>query len=246
MCLTGFSSSPRAGSGLTLDVRRVDMGVLLLLLLLAMPMAMLLLLPPLTSSGARAGERVRRIVRRSVADCTRGRTRLAMLLLERKSRVWQFHLSLMAMLSCHPSRAGRGQGKTRRLGGGQARSGCFCRRAAALGQLHCRLAQSISEANQSLAQNLKILEHVYPSVTILCRQPMFGYSNALEVAWRHVGIDQSKAYILAFHKRRHQTAYRASSFFLELLKLVCKVSEQVSGNMYSVGAHVAVQHVITH
>jgi hypothetical protein len=85
--LTLFSSSARARSGLPLDERRVETEAVVLLGLRAM------------SSGARAGESVRR-VRRSIEDRSGGRNTLAMVL-RGECRVSQSHLSVMAMLSSH-------------------------------------------------------------------------------------------------------------------------------------------------
>jgi hypothetical protein len=190
MCLTALSSSLRASRGLVLEVRRVGMGVLLVLLVMAM------LRLPLTSSGARAGEKVRRVCLFSVADGIRGRTRLAMVLLE-KSCVSQGHLSRMAMLSCHRGRAGRGQ--RRRLGGGQARSGCFCRRVAALGQLHDSFAQCITEAISSLAQHLQNTRARLNINHDILREPAFGYSRRLKWHGAMLAIDQSRACNSAIH-----------------------------------------------
>ena len=92
--LTGFSSSPRASSVFPLDVRRVEMGEVPLV-----PLMLVLLWLAWTSSGARAGERVRR-VRLSVADCRRGRATLAIMLLG-EMRVSPAHLSGIATLSGH-------------------------------------------------------------------------------------------------------------------------------------------------
>ena len=117
ICLTDFSSSPRASSWLPLLVRRVAIegGVVLVLL----GGAVLVLLGGASSGARRIGWKLRRVWRSPlpVAEGTRGRTTLAMILLEIR-RVGCYHLLCIATLDGHCMRAGRGQGKTRRLGGG--------------------------------------------------------------------------------------------------------------------------------
>jgi hypothetical protein len=92
-----------------------------------------------------------------------------------------------------------GKGKTRRLGGGQARSGCFCRRVAALGQLHDSFAQCITEATSSLAQDLQNTRARLNINHDILREPAFGYSRRLKWHGAMLAIGQSRACNSAIH-----------------------------------------------
>jgi hypothetical protein len=133
-----------------------------------------------------------------------------------------------------------GKGKTRRLGGGQARSGCFCRRVAALGQLHDSFAQCITEATSSLAQHLQNTRARLNINHDILREPAFGYSRRLKWHGAMLAIDQSRACNSAIHATSpdpisgHRSVFKllSSCATCNVLKLCCSKCHYTLASKY--------------